>query len=76
MSEQTKEKKRPKFTRAQLRAGQGVIGLQAGTNKVASQAGMTSFGAMRHIADIKVKELWEDETADDDDAKDENKEDK
>jgi hypothetical protein len=58
------QKKRPKFTKEQLRAGQGFIGLQAGTNKGASQAGMTSFGAGRHIADIKVKELWEE---DDDD---------
>lgn len=58
------QKKRPKFTKEQLRAGQGFIGLQAGTNKGASQAGMTSFGAGRHVADIKVKELWED---DDDD---------
>lgn len=58
------KKKRPKFTKEQLRAGQGFIGLQAGTNKVASQAGMTAFGASRHINDIKVKEVWED--ADDD----------
>lgn len=55
------QKKRPKFTKEQLRAGQGFIGLQAGTNKGASQAGMTSFGAGRHIADIKVRELWEDD---------------
>lgn len=53
------KKKRPKFTKEQLRAGQGFIGLQAGTNKGATQAGMTSFGASRHINDIKVKELWE-----------------
>jgi len=43
------------FTEEQLRAGEGVIGLQAGTNKVASQAGM-SFGGQRHINDIKVGE--------------------
>lgn len=59
------QKKRPKFTKEQLRAGQGFIGLQAGTNKGASQAGMTSFGAGRHIADIKVRELWEDDDDDD-----------
>lgn len=41
------------FTEEQMRAGEGVIGLQAGTNQVASQAGM-SFGAQRHINDIKV----------------------
>lgn len=58
------KKKRPKFTKEQLRAGQGFIGLQAGTNKGASQAGMTSFGASRHINDIKVKEIWEDEDDD------------
>jgi len=55
------KKKRPKFTKEQLRAGQGFVGLQAGTNKGASQTGMTSFGASRHIADIKVKELWEED---------------
>ena len=33
--------------------GQGVIGLQAGSNRGASQAGM-SFGAVRHIADIRA----------------------
>jgi len=63
------KKKRPKFTKEQLRAGQGFIGLQAGTNKGATQAGMTSFGAGRHINDIKVKELWEDD--DDDEQKQE-----
>lgn len=41
------------FSEEQLRAGEGVIGLQAGTNKVASQSGM-SFGGQRHINDIKV----------------------
>lgn len=40
------------FSAEQLAAGQNVIGLQYGTNKLASQAGM-SFGGQRHIADIK-----------------------
>lgn len=40
------------FTDDQLQAGQSVIGLQMGTNKMASQKGM-SFGNTRHIADIK-----------------------
>jgi hypothetical protein len=43
------------FSEEQLKAGQGVIGLQMGTNKCASQKGM-SFGAQRHIADITVDE--------------------
>ncbi|XP_013421025.1 muscle-specific protein 20 isoform X2 [Lingula anatina] len=38
------------FTEEQMKAGQGVIGLQMGTNKGASQAGM-SFGKTRHIID-------------------------
>ncbi|KAK2142835.1 hypothetical protein LSH36_908g01053 [Paralvinella palmiformis] len=42
------------FTEGQLRAGEGIIGLQAGTNKVASQSGM-SFGTQRHINDIKIE---------------------
>lgn len=44
------------FSEDQLKAGQNVIGLQMGTNKVASQAGM-SFGGQRHIADIKCDDL-------------------
>lgn len=40
------------FSQEQLAAGQNVIGLQMGTNKLASQKGM-SFGNSRHIADIK-----------------------
>lgn len=43
------------FSDEQLKAGQTVIGLQMGTNKVASQSGM-SFGGQRHIADIQVDE--------------------
>jgi len=41
------------FSDEQLTAGKSVIGLQMGTNKVASQSGM-SFGGQRHIADIQV----------------------
>lgn len=47
---------RREFSDEQLKAGQGVIGLQMGTNKVASQAGM-SMGTQRHINDIKVGEM-------------------
>ena len=44
------------FSAEQIAAGQNVIGLQYGTNKLASQAGM-SFGATRHIADIKCDDM-------------------
>lgn len=37
------------FSEEQLRAGQNVIGLQMGTNKGASQKGMTAPGAVRQI---------------------------
>ncbi|XP_070202460.1 calponin-1-like isoform X3 [Littorina saxatilis] len=47
------------FTEDQLRAGQGIIGLQAGTNKCASQAGM-KMGASRHIADIRSDDMCKD----------------
>ena len=50
------ERKRRLFTRSQLRAGQTMIGLQSGTNKFASQKGM-SFGAARHVSDIKCDDL-------------------
>ena len=38
------------FTEEQLRAGDGVIGLQMGTNKHANQSGL-NFGKTRHIID-------------------------
>jgi len=44
-SENTRE-----FTEEQIKAGQNVIGLQMGTNKLASQAGQ-SFGKTRQIMD-------------------------
>ncbi len=37
------------FTDEQLKEGQSVIGLQMGTNKGASQAGMTGYGRPRQI---------------------------
>lgn len=42
------EENRREWTEEQLRAGEGVIGLQAGTNKGATQAGQ-NFGASRKI---------------------------
>ncbi|XP_002158860.1 myophilin [Hydra vulgaris] len=47
--EEATENKR-EFTEEQLRAGEGVIGLQAGSNKGASQAGQ-NFGKTRAIID-------------------------
>uniref|UniRef100_A0A0B6ZS89 Transgelin n=1 Tax=Arion vulgaris TaxID=1028688 RepID=A0A0B6ZS89_9EUPU len=44
------EKHNVEFTQEQLRAGETIIGLQAGTNKLASQAGM-KIGTARHISD-------------------------
>ncbi|XP_033636700.1 muscle-specific protein 20-like [Asterias rubens] len=41
------------FTEEQLKAGQNVIGLQMGTNKGASQAGMTAYGAPREVRDSR-----------------------
>ena len=43
------------FSAEQIAAGQNVIGLQYGTNKGASQAGMR-FGGQRHINDMKIDE--------------------
>lgn len=47
-AESTENKR--EFTDEQLRAGEGVIGLQAGSNKGASQAGQ-NFGKTRAIID-------------------------
>jgi len=44
------------FSEEQLRMGEGIINLQSGTNKFASQSGI-SFGAVRHIADIRCDDL-------------------
>lgn len=49
------EKNIREFSEEQLKAGQGIIGLQAGTNKCATQAGMGS--GVRHVADIKVEDM-------------------
>eukprot|EP00105_Crassostrea_gigas_P028690 XP_011450424.1 PREDICTED: transgelin-2 isoform X10 [Crassostrea gigas] len=42
------------FSYAQLKSGHGTVGLQAGTNKLDSQKGMTAMGAVRHISDIRA----------------------
>ena len=39
--------------------GAGVIGLQAGSNKGASQAGM-KMGGVRHVADIRADDMSKD----------------
>ena len=44
------EKNERNFTEEQMKQGQSVIGLQMGTNKGASQAGM-NMGKPRHIID-------------------------
>jgi hypothetical protein len=50
------EKNIREFSDEQLRAGQSIIGLQAGTNKCASQSGM-SMGGVRHVADIRADDF-------------------
>ncbi|KAH3699753.1 hypothetical protein DPMN_074715 [Dreissena polymorpha] len=53
--EASAETKKPrKFSRKQLRATQGLLTMQARTNIYASQRGMTGFGAVRHVSDIRV----------------------
>jgi hypothetical protein len=47
---------RRNFTEDQLKSGNAVIGLQMGTNKGASQKGM-SMGNTRHIADIRCDNI-------------------
>ncbi|KAG1933859.1 calponin-3b [Pimephales promelas] len=49
------DKQSPKFDDEKLKAGQCVIGLQMGTNKCASQAGMTAYGTRRHLYDPKTQ---------------------
>ncbi|XP_060088851.1 calponin-2 [Heteronotia binoei] len=47
------EKQQRSFDDTKLKAGQCVIGLQMGTNKCASQSGMTAYGTRRHLYDPK-----------------------
>ncbi|CAH2311431.1 calponin-3 [Pelobates cultripes] len=49
------EKQKRQFDDNKLKAGQSVIGLQMGTNKCASQAGMTAYGTRRHLYDPKMQ---------------------
>lgn len=48
------KKTKRRFSRKQLRASQGLLTMQAKTNIYSSQAGMTCFGAVRHVSDIRA----------------------
>ncbi|KAF3846805.1 hypothetical protein F7725_003883 [Dissostichus mawsoni] len=48
------EKHLRRFAPEKLKEGRNVIGLQMGTNKLASQKGMTSYGTRRHLYDSKM----------------------
>lgn len=48
------EKQQRKFTPEKMKEGRSIIGLQMGTNKFASQKGMTSYGTRRHLYDPKA----------------------
>ena len=50
------------FSDEQMKAGETIIGLQAGTNRCATQSGM-AMGGVRHVADIKVDDLSRQGTA-------------
>ncbi|KAK2119462.1 Calponin-2 [Saguinus oedipus] len=47
------EKQERNFDNATMKAGQCVIGLQMGTNKCATQLGVTVYGTRRHLYDPK-----------------------
>ncbi|XP_034411134.1 calponin-2 [Cyclopterus lumpus] len=49
------DKQERMFDEKMMKAGQCVIGLQMGTNKCASQAGMNAYGTRRHLYDPKVQ---------------------
>ncbi|KAL4657977.1 calponin-1 [Arapaima gigas] len=48
------EKQYRRFNPEKLKEGRNIIGLQMGTNKFASQKGMTSYGTRRHLYDPKT----------------------
>ncbi|XP_062412528.1 calponin-2-like [Sardina pilchardus] len=51
------DKQERAFDEEKMKAGQCVIGLQMGTNKCASQAGMNAYGTRRHLYDPKANVL-------------------
>uniref|UniRef100_A0A8C9VXF7 Calponin n=1 Tax=Scleropages formosus TaxID=113540 RepID=A0A8C9VXF7_SCLFO len=48
------EKQQRRFNPQKMKEGRNIIGLQMGTNKFASQKGMTSYGTRRHLYDPKT----------------------
>ncbi|XP_072297954.1 calponin-2 [Eucyclogobius newberryi] len=48
------DKQERMFDEEKMKAGQCVIGLQMGTNKCASQVGMSAYGTRRHLYDPKA----------------------
>uniref|UniRef100_A0A452I5G0 Calponin n=2 Tax=Gopherus TaxID=38771 RepID=A0A452I5G0_9SAUR len=48
------EKHQRRFQPEKLKEGRNIIGLQMGTNKFASQQGMTAYGTRRHLYDPKL----------------------
>ncbi|KAM6956961.1 calponin-1 [Aplochiton taeniatus] len=48
------DKQERRFAPEKLKEGRNIIGLQMGTNKLASQKGMTSYGTRRHLYDPKA----------------------
>ncbi|XP_030052837.1 calponin-1 [Microcaecilia unicolor] len=48
------DKQERRFHPQKLKEGRNIIGLQMGTNKFASQKGMTSYGTRRHLYDPKL----------------------
>lgn len=51
------DKQKRNFDEEKLKAGNCVIGLQMGTNRCASQAGMNAYGTRRHLYDPKAQIL-------------------
>uniref|UniRef100_A0A3Q3W872 Calponin n=1 Tax=Mola mola TaxID=94237 RepID=A0A3Q3W872_MOLML len=48
------KKQQRRFAPEKLKEGRNIISLQMGTNKLASQKGMTSYGTRRHLYDSKM----------------------
>lgn len=51
------DKQERRFSQEQLKAGQNVIGLQMGTNKLATQSGMTPYGLPRQVEKVNLN-VW------------------
>jgi hypothetical protein len=58
-SDDGEQRHQQRFSMEQLRASDGIVRLQSGTNQFASQKLMTGFGTPRDVKGKHLKRIWE-----------------